>query len=306
MSSVFSGENIDIRSIQVDAVSQYLARVLPHLNPEDILVVPNATQNTKVSNWFTPQSRIDVPDSFLPKANDTSFCVSYWPPTPVEKLAYRLERYFWDAEDGFAIPRFVEIGQDIKVFVLREGNRIEATLCVPTISKHTTSYEHYDQLLKQHEQNLLAIAEEVFPQGFETSVRINPYQRLYMLATGSCIECGEEGIVGRGNTILGIASPYRPQTQESWAGKNPVYHTGRVMGFLTMKLARAISDTLDVGCCVSTMTRCGDSLIPPRFLGVSLNHQVSSSALDQIIESAFLTTNYLEELLAFRPWLTHL
>ena len=305
MSNAFGGERIDIESIQTDAISRYLFRVLPRLTAEDVAITPNATQHTKVANWFTPKDRSDVPDAASPKANDTSYCTSHWPPTPAESLAYRLERYFWNAEDGFAIPRFPEIGQDIKVFVLRERGHIEITLCVPTISTHTSSYEHYLDLLQRHESNLREIAENIAPE-LKTSVRINPYQRLYMLGTGSCIECGEEGIVGRGNTILGIIAAQRPHTAESWAGKNPIYHTGRVLGYLTAKLARAISVKLDVKCAVSAMTRCGDSLIPPRFLGISMDREVSRTALEQVVESDFLSANYVDEILDFRPWFMEL
>lgn len=307
MSNTFGEERIDIATIQVDAVSRYLFRVLPKLGTDDVTIVPNATQHTKVPYWFTPRNREDVPDSVAPKANDTSFCISHWPPTPVESIAYRLERYFWEVQEGFPVPRFLEIGQDIKALVLREGSAIEATLCVPTISTSTRSYEHYLELIRYHEVALQAVGEEfASAHGLRLVVRVNPFQRLYMLGIGSCIECGEEGVVGRGNTILGISASHRPHTQESWAGKNPVYHTGRVFGYLTAKVARAISTRLQVGCSVSAMTRCGDSLIPPRFLGVSVDREVNRTDLESIVESELLSANYVEEILSFRPWLEEL
>lgn len=307
MSNSFGGERIDIAAIQVDAVSRYLFRVLPRLTADDVAIVPNATQHTKVPYWFTPRSREDVPDSVAPKANDTSFCISHWPPTPAESIAYRLERYFWEVRDGFPVPRFPGIGQDIKALALREGSVIEATLCVPTISTSTRSYEHYLELIRYHEAALQAVGEEfASAHGLRLVVRVNPFQRLYMLGIGSCIECGEEGAVGRGNTILGISSSHRPHTQESWAGKNPVYHTGRVFGYLTAKVARAISTRLHVGCSVSAMTRCGDSLIPPRFLGVSVDREVNRTDLESIVESELLSANYVEGILSLRPWLEEL
>jgi len=222
MSNILGNARIDIESIQEEAVSRYLFRVLPRLTAEDVEIVPNATQYTKVPHWFTPRSKRDVSDATMPKANDTSFCVCHWPPTPSESIAYRLERYFWEDKDGFAIPRFPEIGQDIKVLVLRQERTIEVTLCVPTISTLTTSYQQYREVIAKHESRLQALAEEIVsPYGLRVSVRVNPYQRLYMLGVGSCIECGEEGVVGRGNTISGIISSHRIHTQESWAGKNP-------------------------------------------------------------------------------------
>lgn len=261
----------------------------------------------KVGNWFTPRNRGDIPDADAPKANDTSFCASHWPPTPTESIAYRLERYFWQECDGFAVARFPEVGQDIKVLILREGRHLEATLCVPTLSAQTQSYARYQELIRGYESRLQEVATDIAClYGLDIWVRINPYQRLYMLGIGSCIECGEEGVVGRGNTICGIISSHRVHTQESWAGKNPVYHTGRVFGYLTAKLARAISMQLGVKCAVSVVTRCGDSLIPPRFLGVSVDRPVSQSEVEGIVGSDLLAADYIQEILMFRPWLMEL
>jgi len=307
MSNVFGNKHIDIELIQQEAVLQYLFRVLPRLTIEDVVITPNATQCTKVLNWFTPKSKDDIPDIIALKANDTSFCVSHWPPTSAESVAYRLERYFWEVRDGFAIPHFPEIGQDIKVFVLRKKNRLEVTLCVPTISTCTASYGCYRDILTKHETNLQKLAENITcSYHLDVLVRVNPHQHLYMLGIGSCIECGEEGLVGRGNAISGIISSHRVNTQESWAGKNPVYHTGRVLGYLTLKLAHAISTRLNIKCSVSAMTQCGDLLIPPRFLNISVDQEVSLKDIELIVESDFLSVDYLQEILSFRPWLLEL
>lgn len=307
MSNVFGDLSIDIESIQKDAISSYLFKVMPLLKQDDVVIVPNASQCTKVPYWYTPRGIDDIPDATEPKANDTSFCVSSWPPTPSEVIAYNLERYFWSEIDGLPIPRFPEIGQDIKVLVLRKDLELEVTLCVPTISTFTNSFQEYKEIIGKHESNLQRIAEEILHNSnLKVSVNVNQYQKLYMLGVGSCIECGEEGLVGRGNSINGIISSHRIHTQESWAGKNPVYHTGRVLGYLTQKLARVISTELGVKCTVSSMTRAGDSLIPPRFLGVSTDKQVDLKAVEKIVEENLLEVDYLKEILSFRPWMMKL
>ena len=56
---------------------------------------------------------------------------------------------------------------------------------------------------------------------------------IYMLGIGTSAECGEEGLVGRGNSSLGIISTFRPNSMEAPSGKNPRYHTGRVLSFLS-------------------------------------------------------------------------
>lgn len=307
MARSFEGEAVDIASIQREAISKYLFKVLPRLSTDDVTIIPNATQHHRQPYRYCPRSRDDIPHAVGLQANDTSLCISHWPPTMSESLAYRLERYFWEEKDAFPVPRFPEIGQDIKVFVLRTEGHLEIILSVPTMSRATRSSQQYDDLIRHHQSNLQKIAEEMtFPFGHTVSIRVNPQKNPYMLAVGSCIECGEEGLVGRGNAISGVISCHRFHTQESWAGKNPAYHTGRVLGYLTAKLARAVSTRFHVKCSVSSVTQCGGSLIPPEFLGVSVSDPVNAEELKAIVESDFLSADYVEEIISFRPWLTKL
>ncbi|MBY0472869.1 hypothetical protein K2Q00_01105 [Patescibacteria group bacterium] len=306
MTNTFGGEAIGIEEIQHNAVWNYLSKVLPRITPEDLIIDPNATQHTKVAHWFTPRDRADIPDADHARANDTSFCVGHWPPTLAEMLAYRLERYFWEPVGGFAIPRFPEIGQDIKVMVLRRGNELEAVLCVPTISIHTPSRERYLELIKYHEEQLTALVGRFAGNNQKIVVRVNPYQHQYMLGLGSCIECGEEGIVGRGNSLNGVISSHRVHTLESWAGKNPVYHTGRVMGYLVSKLSKSIAIELNVRCTVSALTRCGDTLLPPAMLHVATSNDVDPVEVERLVEKDMLSADYVQEILNFRPWMLEL
>jgi S-adenosylmethionine synthetase len=307
MSSIFGDTDLNIEELQVSAVRNYMHQVMPTVTEEDLLIESNATQCTKVPNWFTPRNIDDIPDATNPKANDTSVCIGHWPPTKAESLAYQLERYFWTDIHGYAVPRFPEIGQDIKVMVVRIADKLEVTLCVPTMSKLTESYDAYREFITKHEKNLQVIADTLLSDSEVYSiVRINPYQRQYMLGLGSCIECGEEGIVGRGNNINGVISTHRIHTLESWAGKNPVYHTGRVYGYMTAKLARSISDRFSVKCTVTAVTRCGDSLFPPYQLIVSTNHLIDNHELSIFIEQIMTETDYVQEILSFRPWINQL
>ncbi len=307
MSSNFGDTDLNIEHIQTSAVMNYMSHVMPTIKSEDIVVEPNATQHTKVPYWFNPRSIEDIPDVKLPKANDTSVCVGHWPPTPTESIAYQLERYFWSEDAGFAKPRFKEIGQDIKIMVVRTSKALDATLCVPTMSLFTESFDAYRKLIQVHEENLQVLADKLLEgTGLRVEVRVNPYQRQYMLGLGSCIECGEEGIVGRGNNINGIISTHRIHTLESWAGKNPIYHTGRVYGFMTAKIARAISERFSVRCSVTAVTRCGDTLFPPYRLLVSVSEAVNQNQLQKMIEELMFETDYVQEILSFRPWIESL
>lgn len=307
MSSVFNDIDLHIEDIQISAVKNYMHKVMPSLTGDDLVIEANATQNTKVPFWFKPRDFGDIPDATDPKANDTSVCIGYWPPTYTESLAYYLESYFWKNVSGYPIPRFPEIGQDIKVMMVRSGKLVEATLCVPAMSLLTDSYNRYCEMMREHENNLQVLAESLLEEsGLQPVVKINPYQKQYMLGMGSCIECGEEGVVGRGNNINGIISTHRIHTLESWAGKNPVYHTGRVYGYMTAKLAKAISEKFSVKCTVTSITRCGDSLFPPYQLIVSINDNVNNKELEFFVQNIIAKTDYIEEILSFRSFINQL
>lgn len=51
---------------------------------------------------------------------------------------------------------------------------------------------------------------------------------LYMTLTGSAVESGDEGAVGRGNRSRGVIPFSRNFSMEAACGKNPVYHTGKL------------------------------------------------------------------------------
>lgn len=49
-----------------------------------------------------------------------------------------------------------------------------------------------------------------------------------MTLTGSAVESGDEGAVGRGNRSRGVIPFSRNFSMEAACGKNPVYHTGKL------------------------------------------------------------------------------
>ena len=60
---------------------------------------------------------------------------------------------------------------------------------------------------------------------------------LYLTYTGSSIESGDEGVVGRGNRVNGLITPLRPMNLEGANGKNPVYHVGKLYNIAAQRLA---------------------------------------------------------------------
>lgn len=297
MSKSFNGKKIDLDQICTKAINPYLESVLPHLRSDQVLINSNSTQHTKVPYWFLPRGKEDLPEYENLKANDTSVCVSHWPMTTSERLAYELERYFWEMKDGFPVPKFNQFGQDIKVMVSREYGQIDVIICLPVISTQVSSLDDNDVYILEAENSLNELANRIVAgTGYSVKIKVNPYQRIYMLGTGSCIECGEEGVVGRGNMNSGVIPIFRSSSVEAWAGKNPVYHTGRVLGFLTMNLAKAIFNKLGVKCTIIAMTKNSHSLIPPYMLSIEVDQAVSASEIQEIVDNDFLQVNYINHL----------
>ena len=126
---------------------------------------------------------------------------------------------------------------------------------------------------------------------------MNAAGRTYLLGTGSCVEFGEEGLVGRGNTNSGVISVCRLHSMEAPYGKNPKYHTGRVLGYLSTVLARKIWQELNVRCTVLAMAKNSQTLIPPAMLSVSLERDVDRKDICELVDRYVLETDYLQGIL---------
>ncbi|MBY8887540.1 hypothetical protein K7472_22245 [Streptomyces sp. PTM05] len=276
MSASFAGEDLGIERIQAEAAERYLSVFAPHYRVgESIVIEPNATQHTNRPDWFTPKSLDDVPDAKDPRASDTALCVAHAPASPTEHVVRELEYALWDWSGDTPRPRFSDVGQDVKVFGWREGRTLDVTACVPLLSDSVASHDAYQERIRHLESELQGIADTLADGRLDVRTRVNPTTsgegyREYMLALGSCIECGEEGVVGRGNALNGLINPLRPRSMESPFGKNPAYHTGKVYGHLAQQLADDVHERFGVACSVWLTSPNGFPLLPPRNVWIEL------------------------------------
>jgi len=304
MSDRFADQKIDFFEIQKQSAIDYLSKILPHFDPINFLEILSLTNPfSHTSTWYRPRSIEDVPDAKNPYANDTSVCVAYWPLSYTEKLTMEMERFFY--QDG--APKFNFIGQDMKIMSVRKHSHIHVTMCIPFICDYTPDASFYKEKEIELCSSLIEKATIVTEGKFDISIDINtqdnnPFRyKPYLLATGTCLECGEEGVVGRGNKVDGLISSMRPHSMEAAFGKNPVYHTGRVYGYLTNKLARAIATQLNCECNVFAITQNGGTLIPPYAILVETSGQRERKALENIVEKILFSTDYVDALLFTDP-----
>lgn len=305
ISDKFGNNQIDLVTLQRKAIKDYLQRVLPRAALDtNIIIEHNATQNTRRKNWFSPETKDDLPELKKLVANDTSVCVAHAPLSMAEKVCIAVERYFWNIDEKGQVisPKFSNVGQDIKVMVIREGQDIKVDACIPIYSDTISSIQDYkDQVLRFEDDLRFMLKQNKLSEDYNISLYINNSQsgswHPYMLGLGSCIECGEEGLVGRGNGISGLIPTMRAKSNEAYFGKNPVYHVGRVLGLLTQRIANRIYHETGSGNSVYTLAVHSDDLLPPTNVCVNLQDISVKEQVEQIIKEEFSPETYINKII---------
>lgn len=307
-SNTMNGEKIDIESLLTPVIKKYLSSVLPRVDVEKELEINiNCTQNTKFKYWFSPRNIDDVPDSKELFANDTSLCISHYPMTFCERIAMEVSNFFWNSseENEYPVPRFKDIGQDIKVMVFRIKNDIKVSIGVPVYYTEFQNEEEYLNIIKKYESKikkevLSTYSQEYYKITLEINTSENKKYHIYGLSKGSCIECGEEGVVGRGNNLFGLIPSFRAFSMESPFGKNERYHTGRVLSTLTGITVKKIYDELNIKCSMHCLTQNKDKLLEPNLLYISVNRNINkkeTKRIEEIVKEEFNEETYLEKVL---------
>jgi S-adenosylmethionine synthetase len=301
LSDQFAGINIDVNKEISTWAREYIENILPNIDAgKEIEVTVNSNQAAeRGSVWYRPNSQHDLPEYSGLYANDTSVCVAHSPMTEAENLTYKLEQYFWDRSGAIPKYKFNDFGQDIKVMVVRAGNDYDITLCVPVLIGKISSWDNYESKIIELERKLEKFAKSIVSRNKKIKLKINAGRRgyrRYTLSRGTCAEVGEEGIVGRGNNNLGIIPIFRPHTMEAPSGKNPKYHTGKVLGYLAQKLADTIYEETGAKNSVIFLTKNEQDLIPPYLVKISLSKSVNNELIKEITDRVF-EADYLMEIL---------
>jgi S-adenosylmethionine synthetase len=188
--------------------------------------------------WFEPRGKQDLKELSFLGSNDTSLGVGFSPLTKFEKTILKVE-------DSFRNKKFRKdkkwLGTDIKIMALKHKEDINITICIPQIAKFVKSENEYKKNLKIMENYIKSFIKKYFKNS-NIKVHINTRDdfetgEIYLTTIGSSIESGDEGLVGRGNRINGLICQTKPYTMEGAAGKNPVYHIGKIYNIAAQKIA---------------------------------------------------------------------
>jgi len=315
-SRALGDEEMPVEELIESVAKQFLRERLPLLDPERDIIVrtrnnpassPGDVTNGKAGHrtrghWFSPRSTADLPELTRMFSNDTSCGVGYAPLSLCERLALGIENALNNPEFDAAHPEF---GSDIKVMVCRTGTDIEITMCVPQIARYTPDLETYIQRKAFALDVARATAAEIAPEHtirFSLNTRDDhAKQELYLTAIGTSLESGDEGVVGRGNRITGTIPVLRPMSLEGVAGKNPVYHIGKLYNLLARRAAQELYDLTGAPTTVSLVSQSGRDLSDPWFACVdqTTGTEVDKKLVQKVIEDVMSSIDDIRaELLA--------
>ncbi|WP_128380408.1 methionine adenosyltransferase [Streptomyces cavernae] len=271
---------IPVVDIVTTAAREYLASALPLLDvnrwvdvrprltqassPGAVHAPDSAQHEASRQRWFAPRTLDDLAERHRLFSNDTSAGVAYWPLGTAEQLALGIEEQLTSEAFRAEHPYY---GTDIKLMVVRHGPRVQLTACVPQIARETPDLETYIAHRTQARDLIAELAATIAPEHHVT-VAINTRDddtrpELYLTATGSSIESGDEGVVGRGNRANGLISMLRPWSAEGVSGKNPQYHVGKLYNLAAAEAARRLHEETGLDCAVALVSQSGRDLTDP-------------------------------------------
>jgi len=230
------GRRLPVEAAVHGAVESWIATHLPHVRPgldfrTRIALAPGSVELRSV--FAAGQSPI--------VSNDTSGASGYAPLSPTEELVLAVEQFLNGAEFK---RRFPDTGEDVKVFGLREDDRLALTVAMPMRCLAIASEAAY---FRRKQEVLAALAARFAGAPLQLDFRLNNLDTpglgadgIYLTLTGTSAEDADSGEVGRGNGVNGLIAFARPAGGEAAAGKNPVAHAGKIYSVLSHRLAALI------------------------------------------------------------------
>ncbi|MEU3227440.1 methionine adenosyltransferase [Streptomyces sp. NPDC006976] len=269
ISKTFGGRVIPVREILEDAAAEQLRTALPGFERITWQVRHETTDSSKFRYWFAPRNLDDLLERPTASSNDTAFLVGTAQRTTAEIVTLLAESWF---------RRQPWAGSDIKALVIRTGCALNITVCVPAVAgQHLASSAQFDDAVTDAAQELTAQLRDRLPGPVTVvcntrNTRTGPLSGQYFTVSGSAVDYGEDGLVGRGNARSGLITPGQQAGNEVLFGKNPAYHVGKVGGWLVDEASRALAEKTGAPCRVAVMWRNGAPYPEPASLDIAAAH----------------------------------
>ena len=237
--NTIENEIIPVKDIAIKSAKDWLKKHMRFIDTEKYIRYQVETKNGSA----------DLRDIYERKttkiigANDTSLGSGYAPLTETEQIVLNIEKFL--NSTNFK-KRYQAVGEDIKIIGMMNGNDLNLTISSAMLSKYINNIKEYISL----KQSVIGELQE-YIQSIEHKNRIEFYLNTnddpnrgksgcYLTVTGTSLEQGDDGAVGRGNRVNGIIPYNRPVSMEAAAGKNPVNHVGKIYNVLAFKIANQI------------------------------------------------------------------
>lgn len=225
----YRGKKIPLDTIAIQAARQYIRETMRYLDPDRHMVIDSFVGRGA-------EELVHVVDEVT--ANDTSFGVSHWPRSGLERAVYETSRFI-----NYQLIDQFPIGEDVKVMGARRGNEIMLTVALPFIAERVGDAAEYLELKHAAQAAIQAFAGQLDERKVVVAVNTADdveSNAVYLTLTGTSAEMGDDGAVGRGNRVNGLITPFRSTSLEAACGKNPISHVGKIYNVLAMLAARDI------------------------------------------------------------------
>ncbi len=225
----FNGQKVPMETIAIEAARAHIRETMKYLDPVRHCVIES------YAGRGAPEL-VSVVDQAT--ANDTSFGVSHWPRSILERDVYETAQHI-----NYALREQFPIGEDVKVMGLRQGRHVTLTCAIPFIAPRIKDADEYEEAKHAVREAIQAFVETLDDR--PVTVYVNTADApergdYYLTLTGTSAEMGDDGSVGRGNRVNGVIAPFRPTSLEAAAGKNPISHVGKVYNVLAFLAAQDI------------------------------------------------------------------
>lgn len=249
---------------------------------------------------FRPRSLADIPEHTRPLSNDTALGCGFAPYSQLENLVLKTENSFTSDDTRKKYPW---MGSDVKIMAFRLKNKVNLTISAPQVSTAVQSISEYTGNCRK----MFEIAQEQVEKHYklqDVNITLNPgddpnQELIYLRYTGSCIESGDEGQVGRGNRMGGIISSRRPFSMEGLSGKNPAYHAGKIYTVAAWDIAQKIWNELGTPCETYIASQIDRPLDDPWMVTINTGKRVDEKEINRIVTESLgdtkaITTRFLK------------
>ncbi|MFE0680622.1 methionine adenosyltransferase [Streptomyces sp. NPDC058961] len=290
VSTSFAGRPIPVRDILEAAAAEQLRRALPGFEHITWRVQHETTDSSKFEHWFAPRELADLPERPTAFSNDSALLVATAARTTAETVALLTEAWF---------RREPWAGSDIKALVVRDGNALNVTVCAPAVAGHLHTSTDFADAVSHTAQELTTQLLKRLPGPVTVvcntrNTAKGPLSSQYFTLSGSAIDYGEDGLVGRGNARSGLITPGQQAGNEAAFGKNPAYHVGKVGGWLVDEASRTLADHSGGPCRIATIWRNGSPYPEPTSLDITTAHPCPEA--DDLVRAVLRRTDWVPDL----------